>query len=304
VARVVPGWGVWVAAVVAALGCRRRGDQAAPPSPPAERSDGGDRVGAAADRDGGDRGCTRLPFAASLPLAEASGAVWLPDDGGVVVVVSDSGNRGAYLVVDGEDGSIRARGSLPLGDGAGDDLEGLTFDGRRLWGLTSAGWMRAWSWPDLALIDGPYPIEPGGPCRRDLVNCGRNFESLCLAPRGTDLAGCAGVAGSKDDGRLLCLRWVDDRLMLDAATVVATGAAGALAACDVTGDGTLWTGDNLFGAQTVRRAGQAAGWGLGPGFPEAMAIAPGGIVYRFSDSGGAPSGAARYRCPGIDDGGR
>ena len=44
--------------------------------------------------------CERLPFAATLPVPEASGAVWLSRDGGVIMVIGDSGHDGAYVIVD------------------------------------------------------------------------------------------------------------------------------------------------------------------------------------------------------------
>src|SRR5262250_380752 len=47
--------------------------------------------------------CEALPFALTTPVPEASGAGWLVIDGKLsLVVVGDSGNRGAYGVVDPE----------------------------------------------------------------------------------------------------------------------------------------------------------------------------------------------------------
>jgi hypothetical protein len=73
----------------------------------------------------------------------------------------------------------------------------------------------------------------------------------------------------------------------------------SLAACDIDADGTIWTGDNLFGRSNVRRVRDGVvveSAALGVGFPEAMALAPDGTLYRFSDMGGSPSQAAAYRC--------
>ena len=79
---------------------------------------------------------------------------------------------------------------------------------------------------------------------------------------------------------------------------------GALADCAIDRDGVVWTGDNAFGGGLVRRLDARAWEGaLGDGFPEAMALAPGGVVYRFSDTGGEPSLAARYRCGAAPPGG-
>lgn len=263
--------------------------------------------------------CERLPFATSIPVPEASGAAWLHEDGGDrVLVVGDSGRSGAYVEIGAEDGRVLRRGALPLGDGAGDDVEGLATDGQRLWGLTSAGWMRAWvkDGDGYRLVLGPYPIEHRGPCKMDSVNCGHDFEGLCLRPAGTVGAdGCVGYAAAKAEGALYCLTVApapaeDDgkgpgpRLMLSVREghhaprpLPAITAKGALADCAIASDGAVWTGDNMFGGGTVRRLDAPAWEGpLGDGFPEAMALAPGGIVYRFSDAGGEPSLAGRYRC--------
>ncbi|HEY0986215.1 MAG TPA: hypothetical protein VGD80_04150, partial [Kofleriaceae bacterium] len=69
-------------------------------------------------------------------------------------------------------------------------------------------------------------------------------------------------------------------------------------------DGTLWVGNNLFDLgnvyrvvhwddpanATVERVGA-----LSIGFPEGIA-ARGDVIYRFSDTGVAPSLMARFRC--------
>lgn len=247
-------------------------------------------------------GCVRQPFAETLPIAEASGAVWLARDGGVVLVVADSGHDGDYLVIDDADGRILERGQLPLG-GRGDDLEGLAADrdGTRIWAITSSGWLRAWTArPDggFELVVAAYPIDDDDECPIDAVNCGRNFEGLCLGPTGAG-GGCAGYAAAKATGDLICLVADGDRWRADPSrTVHATGPE-ALAACDIAPDGAVWTGDNLFGARLVRRlvGGEVtARASLGDGFPEAMALAPDGTLFRFSDTGGAPSRVTKYRC--------
>ncbi len=271
--------------------------------------------------------CERLPFATSIPVPEASGAAWLHGGDGagdVVIVIGDSGHGGAYVEIDATTGALLRRGNLPLGEGAGDDVEGLATDGQRLWGLTSAGWLRAWEreGDHFRLVLGPYSVERRGPCKFDDVNCGHDFEGLCLRPAGTvDGQGCVGFAASRAESALFCLT---------AATVPPEGAGPgvgpwltlavregkskphpgpeltgkrALADCAIAGDGAVWTGDNLLGGAMVRRL-DAPSWqgALGVGFPEAMALAPDGVVYRFSDAGGSPSLAARYRCPAAKAG--
>ena len=96
-----------------------------------------------------------------------------------------------------------------------------------------------------------------------------------------------------------------DRYRWDPTRSIDVSSKDALAACDFGPDGALWTGDNLFGGNRVQRryAGTVASAYLGDGFAETMAIAPGEagsvIVFRFSDLGGSPSLASRYRCRAI-----
>jgi hypothetical protein len=251
--------------------------------------------------------CERIPFAASIPLAEASGAQWMPDN--TILVVSDSGNDGAYVTIDADDGRVLSAGKLPLG-GGGDDLEGLALADGMIWAVTSSGWMRAWKPKPSGkhayeLAVPAYRIDPEDECALDAVNCGNNYEGLCLQPAAAAaLGGCAGFAAAKASGDLVCLV-ADDNGRYVAAPERRIHVSGreALAACDLAADGTVWTGDNLFGRSAVRRVkdGQVVDSAtLGAGFPEAMAIAPDGTIYRFSDTGGAPSVVAAYRCQDPD----
>lgn len=247
--------------------------------------------------------CSRIPFAQTIPLAEASGAQWLPD--GTIVVVSDSGNDGAYVAIDAGDGHVLHAGKLPLG-GAGDDLEGLSAANGMIWAITSSGWMRAWkphrdAAKGYALAVAPYRIDPDDECALDAVNCGNNYEGLCLRPEvAASLDGCAGYAAAKTPGDLVCLVTDDGgRFVAAPERRIHVSSREALAACDITSDGTVWTGDNLFGRSAVRRIVKGAvadSAFLGEGFPEAMAIAADGTIYRFSDIGGAPSRVTAYRC--------
>jgi len=266
--------------------------------------------------------CEALPFAESTPVPEVSGAAWLTIDGKpALVVVGDSGNHGAYGILDPETGATRETGRLPLDDGASDDLEGLAARGDRLYGLTSAGWMRSWrrDGHGFALVDPAYPLGPvdlpddrnnnrapagdGMVCNAKVVNCGRNYEGLCLAPVPTT-PGCIGFAASKADGHLYCLSEQAGKLVVHRGHAIEVARSGALADCAFADDGTLWAGSNMFDLGTVYRVArwddparaevQRVG-SLGVGFPEGIA-ARGDVVYRFSDMGGAPSLIARYRC--------
>jgi len=280
-----------------------------------------------------DEPCTRLPFAEMLPVAEASGAALLTVDGrAVLLVAGDSGTAGAYLLVDAATGETVESGQLPLGSGAGDDVEGLAADGDTVWGVTSAGWMRRWHRVagGFALDDGPYPVGevdetlPATPpmgglgaeptdalaCAAHGVNCGKNYEALCVVPRALarDDGACAGWLGAKADGRLWCL--VDDggRLVADRARSIAVTGAHVLAGCDLDpASGALWLGTNGFDGTVYR----VDGWrdpatatvrpvhAFSEGFLEALAVVPGpeGLaVVRFSDVTRAPSPVDRWRC--------
>ncbi|HEY4180463.1 MAG TPA: hypothetical protein VGM90_26650, partial [Kofleriaceae bacterium] len=111
-------------------------------------------------------GCALLPFAETTPIPEASAAPWFTIDGKpMLVVISDSGNDGAYGLVDPETGATTEQGKLPLGD-AGDDFEGAgtrTISGvEQLVTLTSAGWVREYrrTKNGFSLVRDAYPLAP------------------------------------------------------------------------------------------------------------------------------------------------
>lgn len=270
--------------------------------------------------------CKRQPFNAVLPLAEASGATLIPGpEGDVLLVVGDSGTRGQFLELDPHDGTVLASGRLPLGRGATDDLEGLSVTGDRVYGITSAGWMRHWRrHPERAaarryeLVRGPYPVatpatatSEHGPlvCDARSINCGRNYEGLCLRNPVDPAAACAGFAVSKTDGVLYCLVFQDDgALRIDPASPIAVAAAETLTGCHFAPDAApdlVWVGSNAFGANRVFTV---AGWQapararvdtvgmLGMGFGEAIAVGPAGALYRFSDTASDRSLADKYHC--------
>ena len=268
--------------------------------------------------------CTPLAFADTTSVPEASAAAWLTIDGApALVVTSDSGNRGAYGIIDPETGVTRETGTWPLGD-AGDDVEGLATRDGKLYGLTSAGWMRVWERrPDhtFALVAGPYPLGPvdlpprastlgtlppegaGMVCDSHKSNCGRNYEGLCLAAHPPNPS-CIGFALAKADGHLYCLALDGDRLVARHDAAIAVGIPGAMADCAFDDADHLYVGANLFGLSHVYRVD---GWQatetahlvdlgvLGSGFPEVVAVR-GDVVYRMSDTGGSPSEMAKFRC--------
>jgi len=263
--------------------------------------------------------CTQLPFASSAPVPEASGAAWLTIDGALsLVVIGDSGNAGAYVILDPETGEVLEQDKLPLG-GGGDDLEGIAIRNGNLVAVSSPGWIRVWSRGDaqFTLVDGPYPLGPvdlpdkekaaagatGMVCSERKSNCGRDYEGLCLAPQPT--TDCLGFALSKTDGTLYCVVDKDGKLAVDRTRGIHVTKSGAAADCAFSETGELVVGSNLFDASRVYRV---TGWddpahakveeigALGAGFPETIAIR-GDVIYRMSDTGGAPSLMNKYRCP-------
>src|SRR5262249_3907405 len=104
-----------------------------------------------------------------------------------------------------------------------------------------------------------------------------------------------------------CLTEHDGRFGADQRVAIAVERPGALADCAFSETGTLWVGDNLFGMSKVYRID---GWAdpatakvvplepLGGGFPEVIAVRV-DIIFRMSDTGGAPSLMAKFRCRGI-----
>jgi hypothetical protein len=266
--------------------------------------------------------CEPLAFAVSTPVPEASGAAWLAIDGKpMLVVVSDSGNDGAYGIVDPETGATIETGELPLSNATSDDVEGVAVRGDLVHGITSSGWILVWrrKGKGFERVGEPYPLGPvdlpdtannnrapagdGMVCNARVVNCGRNYEGLCLAP--APPGDCVGFAASKADGHLYCLTDQAGKLVVDRRRAIAIARPGALADCAFGDDGTLWVGSNMFDLGNVYRV---AGWddpahatvervaSLAIGFPELIA-ARGDVVYRMSDMGGAPSLMTRHRCP-------
>jgi hypothetical protein len=311
----------WAVLAIVAAGC---GDTGAAPAAAAAKTAPSVAPSVAPSAAPGDAaGCVALPFALTTPVPEASGAAWLELDGKpALLVVSDSGNHGAYVIVDAETGATLESGALPLSTEASDDIEGLAARGGEFYGLTSSGWIRVWRRRGQAfeLVGKPYPLGPvdlpddkhndhppkgdGMVCPGPGINCGRNYEGLCLAPRPPKDA-CVGFAASKADGHLYCLTDEAGKLVVHRDRAIAVARPGVLADCAFSDDGTLWIGNNLFDLGNVYRV---AHWddpshasltrvgALAVGFPEGIA-ARGDVVYRFSDMGRAPSLMARFRCP-------
>jgi hypothetical protein len=172
-----------------------------------------------------------------IPLPEASGAARLGPRR--YLVIADSGNEGRGLIVD-EAAQVTIPVTLPLGAGAGDDLEGLDIapDGR-VFGITSAGWLRAWRFESegsqASLVFGPARVsdDPEWTCAPNGVNCGPNYEGLCLhpAPDGAEGDRCAGWLVSKARGELVCLRTAGEGYRVDTAVLKVVAPANQLSGC-------------------------------------------------------------------------
>ncbi|HSD87231.1 MAG TPA: hypothetical protein VLB44_06940 [Kofleriaceae bacterium] len=271
----------------------------------------GSATTSAVPADADQPGCQPLPFEASTPVPEASAAAWIEIEGKpVLVVVGDSGNKGAYGIVDAETGTTIEQGTLPLG-APGDDIEGLASHAGKLYGLTSSGWMRVWQRKKEAagfdLVDGPYPIAQLPDlmvCGRSDVNCGLNYEGLALDPRAKAPERCIGFACSKGQGRMYCLVNKGGKLQLEKSLAIAVDRTGVVADCAFSPEGDLYAANNIFGMGNVFRID---GWSdpahakitlvdsPSVGFPEVVAVR-GDLVYRMSDTGGAPSLMGKFRC--------
>jgi hypothetical protein len=255
--------------------------------------------------------CERQPFAATVDLAEASGATLLDD--GSLLVIGDSGTFGAYALLDASTGERISEGKLEIDKNASDDLEGLsTMDGR-IYAITSSGWMREWSVKEgsFSLAETSYALAPndsqGLLCESaHATNCAQNYEGLCLQKRRPDAGACAGFAAAKATGRLICLQLDEhNKLHLDPSRSIQVASPRSLSGCDFDDEGRLWFGNNFFAASAI---GFVEDWqsakdavitrvgSVGLGFPEAIALGKQGQVFRFSDTAGSPSLLSKYIC--------
>jgi hypothetical protein len=286
-------------AIVALVAC---GSHEAPKPPPAPPPPPPAAQGSAAWT------CEPLAFEPSTPLPEASGGAWLD---GKLVAVGDSGQHGAYAVIDPETGKTIEQGKLPLGEPAkaSDDLEGLAVMDGKLVGIASAGWIRVWARTNKGfdLVQGPYALGPvnlpntggigdkppkgdGMVCPIEGTNCGRNYEGICLGKSG-------GYVLSKADGHLYPVTTENGQLVVHREGAVEVGPPGHVADCSIDDAGGVWVGNNLFGMNDVRRVsseGPDLGT-LGAGFDEVVVV-HGDTVFRMSDTGGAPSLMGKFRC--------
>ncbi|HEY6459694.1 MAG TPA: hypothetical protein VIY73_06065 [Polyangiaceae bacterium] len=269
--------------------------------------------------------CTRdttFPSPWKLPEASAAAEVELLPGKREILVVADSGRNGAAMAWS-KAGGTRAL-TLPLDAAASDDLEGMAWladaSGARLYTLTSSGAVRVFV-PDgkggLRRSSDSYPIGPPPASCADLhaVNCGKNWEGLCLRSA-TAHARCAGYAASKTETSLACVvrdasgriaidpqrppiklaldRWSNrDGILSDCAFGAPGGPAEdvLLVTTNVYGGSQTYLVDESTGATEALDAQATAS-------NEAIAVDHDGAFYGFLDDNQDLSDGVRYECRG------
>ena len=279
------------------------GDDAAPDAPTdAEATDAAVDADATVDAaPPGPFACTADDsYATSVNLAEASAATEVELTANVreLLVVSDSGGAGAALAKRLSNGVTRHL-TLPLDAAASDDLEGIAWRGGRLYTLTSSGAVRRFT-PDgtggLTRDQNAYALGAEPYACADLagINCGKNYEGLCLRAVSADEP-CAGYAASRAEGKLYCL-------VLDGAGVLSASTTQPPIDLDVAGDslsdcafgaagaaqGVLAVATNVYNGSRSYRVDEANGalTKLPTTFVlnlESVAIDHDGALYTFSD---------------------
>jgi len=269
--------------------------------------------------------CTRDPTFPSpwaLPEASAAAEVELRRGTPELLVVADSGRKGAAMAW--SPGKPPRGLVLPLDDRASDDLEGMAWTGAPGGGhldtLTSSGAVRRFV-PDGAgglKADGEaYRIGPAPLSCADLhgVNCGKDWEGLCLRSPSAH-ARCAGYAASKKETALYCVVRDDaGRLAVDTQrppVVLAlerwTTREGVLSDCAFGAPGgpaedVLLVTTNVFGGSQTYVVDEATGRATSlevqaTASNEAIAVDREGALYVFLDDNGEISVATRWTCEG------
>jgi hypothetical protein len=256
-----------------------------------------------------------FPGLISVPEASAAAEVELKPGVRELLVVSDSGRGGAALafVLPGA-GTSRAL-TLPLDQPAVDDTEGIAWRDGALYTLTSSGGVRRFvsdGAGGLTRDQDLYRLGADPIACPDLatVNCGRNYEGLCLRPKSVAHP-CAGYAASKAESKLYCLG-IDANgrlypktdvtpialnLAVDTLSDCAFGAEGGPAA------GVLVVTTNVFGQSRAYQVHEPSG--VITRLPtksllnvEAIALDKDGSLFVFDDNSSTQSLAAKATCVG------
>ncbi len=241
--------------------------------------------------------CEPQPFATTTPLPEASGAGWIAFRGKpALFVLSDSGNDGAFAVVDPDSGETLAQGKLGKTE-HGDDYEGVAARGGKLYAVISNGWYVRID-QDGEKFTATTPRALGEPAQLE----GKNFEGICLDDRAQ--GSCIGFVASKGDGHLYCLDEQGGALHADFARSIAITGRKRVADCAIDDHGVLWVGANIHELNKLYRvdnwhdpanARVVALDSFGVGNSEVLAVR-GDTIYRMSDLDVAPSLMGKFRC--------
>ncbi len=290
------------------------------------RADGADASDAADAADARDA-APKPPFACQsdgsfpaliqLPEASSAAEVELTPGTRELLVLSDSGRNGEARLFALPSGAQRTI-TLPLDTAtASDDVEGIAWRAGKLYALTSSGAVRRFT-PDgskgLARDQDAYRLGADPVSCPDLtaVNCGRNYEGLCLRAAGL-VHPCAGYAASKADGKLYCLD-VDGAGRLVVKAGVGPLALGlpadqlsdcAFGAGGGAGEEALVVTTNVNGGSKAYRVDEATGALTAlaikiavPSNLEAIALDRDGSLYVFDDNSFGVSSAAKMTCVG------
>lgn len=265
----------------------------------------------------------RFPSPWGLPEASAAAEVEFRPGPRELLVVADSGRNGAAMAWSAGSGT-RAL-VLPLDDSASDNLEGMAWQsapgGGHLDTLTSSGAVRRFV-PDgkggLRADGEAYRIgaSPLSCANLHGINCGKDWEGLCLRSPGSR-ARCAGYAASRKETALYCVvRDGAGRLALDPLRPpiqldldrLLRRREGVLSDCAFGAPGgpaedVLLVTTNVFGgAQTYvvdeGTSRVAALDVVATASNEAVAVDHEGALYLFLDDNGETSVATRFVCEG------
>jgi hypothetical protein len=262
---------------------------------------------------------TDATFPPRLDIPEASGAVEVELRKGVreLLVVSDSGRKGAALAYALPDGPAREL-RLPLDPSVTDDTEGLAWRGHYLYALVSTGYVQRFSPTasgELVRDGAAYALGAppySSPNAKETLEQPPDFEGLCLRGKpGASPSPCDGYAASRAYGWLVCLVFDGDRLKVHpvhprltldvkkrSLSDCAFGTAGGPA------EDVLLVTTNLRGGSTVSRVDEATG-ALSPIDVEgtlnneAIVVDREGRLYQLADSQEGPSSPTlRASCTG------
>jgi hypothetical protein len=262
-----------------------------------------------------------FPSLLGVPEASAAAEVELLPGVRELLVVSDSGRGGVARLIAIPSGTQRSV-TLPLDTGvASDDIEGISWRSGSLYTLTSSGAVRRFI-PNgsggLSRVDDAYALGPSPAACANLsgINCGRNYEGLCLRKPGTGKP-CEGYAASKAESKLYCVNFDAGGRLIVVPSVPPMGlqlplgvgmpadhlSDCAFGATSGPGEDVLVVTTNVYGLSRTYRVDEAAGvLTLLPTQRllnvEAAAIDRDGALYTMDDNSTETSGAAKSACVG------